>query len=50
MSLSPTLHNVFGMLWERFVSHVEKYFYLFIQSSRFVRGICLPEVEHIISQ
>ena len=39
-----------GTLWERFVGPFEKYLYLFIQSSHFVRGICLPEVEHKISQ
>ena len=50
LSLSPTFHNVIGTLWECFVGHFEKYFYLFIQSSHFVRGICLPEVEHRISQ
>ena len=27
------------------VGHFEKYLYLFIQSSHFVRGICLPEVD-----
>ena len=44
LSLSLTFHNVLGTLWERFVGHFEKYLYLFIQSSHFVRGICLPEV------
>ena len=46
----PTFHNVLGTLWERFVCHFEKYLYLFIQSSHFVRGICLAEVAHQISQ
>ena len=50
LSLSPTFHNVLGTLWARFVGHLQKYFYLFTQSSHFVRGICLPEVEHKISQ
>ena len=50
MSLSPRFHNVLGTLWERFVGHFEFILILFIQSSHFVRGICLPEVEHEISQ
>ena len=50
MSLSPTFHNVLGTLWARFVCHFEKYFYLFISLSHFVRGICFAEVGHKISQ
>ena len=34
----------------RSVGHFEKSFYLFIQLSHFAWGICLPEVEHKISQ
>ena len=49
-SCHHTFHNVLGTLWARFVGHFEKYFYLFIQLSHIVRGICLPEVEHKISQ
>ena len=51
LSLSFTFHNVLGTLWARFVGHFEeKKTYLFLQSSHFVRGICLAEVEHKISQ
>ena len=50
LSLRPTFHNVLFALWARVVSHIEKYLYLFIQLSHFVRGICLPEVEHKINQ
>ena len=49
VSLDATMH-VLGTLWARFVGHFEKYFYLFLQSSHFVRGICLAEVEHEINQ
>ena len=41
---------VLGTLWSRCVGYFEKYFYLFLQSSYFVRGICVAEVDHKISQ
>ena len=50
LSLSFAFHNVLGTLWARFVGYFEKHFYLFLQLSHFVRGICLAEVEHKISQ
>ena len=50
LSLSFTFHNLLGTLWARFVRLFEQYLYLLLQSSHFVRGICLAEVEHTISQ
>ena len=49
-NISFTFHNILGTLWARFVGHFEKYLYLFLQSSHFVRSIRLAEVEHKISQ